>query len=67
VNKRQWIVVVGVSAYALGGLIVGSMNIETIVPAFRYRIDLFIPVFKTVGLLLAGGGTLIWLLRDRNK
>lgn len=66
-NKKQLIVVSGLVAYIVGGLIVVVFNLETFIEILRSQINLLIPIFITYSIILIVGITIIYLFRNKRK
>jgi hypothetical protein len=66
-NKKQLIVVSGLVAYIVGGLIVVVFNLETFIEILRSQINLLIPIFITYSIILIVGITMIYLFRNKRK
>jgi len=66
-NEKQSVIIIGLVAYIIGGLIVIFSDTGTFSNIIRLRPHLLLPVFKTYGLLLLGGIGLIYFLRDKKK
>ena len=66
-NKKQLIVVLGLVAYIVGGLIVVIFNLETFIGILRFRLNLLMPIFRTYSIILIVGITMIYFLRNKKK
>jgi len=66
-NKKQLIVILGLGAYIVGGLIAVSFNLETFTKILRFQIDLLTPIFITYSIFLIVGITMIYLFRNKIK
>ena len=66
-NKKQLIVVGGLVAYIVGGLIVVIFNLETFIGILRFQINLLMPIFRTYSIILIVGITMIYFLRNKKK
>ena len=66
-NKKQLIVVGGLVAYIVGGLIVVIFNLETFIGILRSQLNLFIPVLKVYVFVISLGILIIYFLRDKKK
>lgn len=66
-NKKQFIVALGLIAYVLGGLVIVIMNVRTFLEIIRFRLDLLMPIFSTYSIILIIGLLLIYLLKDRSR
>ena len=66
-NKKQLIVVGGLVAYIVGGLIVVIFNLETFIGILRFQINLLMPIFRTYSIILIVGITMIYFLRNKKN
>lgn len=66
-NKKQLIVVAGLVAYILGGLIVVFFNLDTLLGILRFQHYLLIPIYKTYSIILLVGIAVIYFLRGNKK
>ena len=64
-NKKQLIVILGLSAYIVGGLIVVISNFESFIKILQSRLDLFIPILQVYIPVLILGILIIYLLRNK--
>lgn len=66
-NEKQSVVIIGLIAYVIGGLIVILSDTSTFSSIIHLRPHLLIPIFKTYGILFLVGIGLIYFLRSKDK
>jgi hypothetical protein len=66
-NKKQLIVVSGLIAYIVGGLVVVISNLEIFIGILRFQYHLLMPIYKTYSIILLVGIAMIYFLRDKKK
>ncbi len=66
-NKKQLIVVSGLVAYIVGGLIAVISNLETFIEILRSQINLLTSIFITYSIILIVGITMVYRFRNKKK
>ena len=66
-NGKQLIIVAGLAAYIIGGLIAAILNLESFIEVLRSQQHLLMPIYSTFGRLVILGLAMIYLLRDKKQ
>ena len=66
-NKKQLVVIAGLLAYIVGGLVVVIANMETFIGILSRKPGLLMPIIKTSGIILIAGIIMIYFLKGKKK
>jgi len=66
-NRKQIIVILGLSAYIAGGLIAVCLNLDSFIKVLRFYPKFLIPVIIIYSIVLIVGIAITYLLRNNGK